>query len=207
MKNLLTVIVLFWHVFTAPALYAQAVPAKGYQLTVAINAYRGQYLYLGYHYGKIKALADSALVKPNGKAVFSGAALLPGGIYFMVSPKKEILYELLLDKQQEFSMAADSARMGQVQFTGSSENIDFQNYTKFVSEKGGALNAQQGLLAKAQNKADSTAIQEKAKVLNTEILSYRSDFIQKKPNSFLATLFAALQEPQVPAAAKQPKGV
>ncbi len=207
MKNRLTVIVLFWHVFTAPALYAQAVPAKGYQLTVAINAYRGQYLYLGYHYGKIKALADSALVKPNGKAVFSGAALLPGGIYFMVSPKKEILYELLLDKQQEFSMAADSARMGQVQFTGSSENIDFQNYTKFVSEKGGALNAQQGLLAKAQNKADSTAIQEKAKVLNTEILSYRSDFIQKKPNSFLATLFAALQEPQVPAAAKQPKGV
>ena len=101
-------------------------------------------------------------------------------------------------------MAADSAKIGQVQFTGSSENIDFQNYTKFVTEKGGALNAQQGLLAKAQNKADSTAILEKTKVLNTDILAYRSDFIQKKPNSFLTTLFAALQEPQVPTAANQP---
>ncbi|ULQ51431.1 DUF5106 domain-containing protein [Flavihumibacter fluvii] len=207
MKNLLIGIIILCNGFAGNQGIAQSASAKGYQLSITINAYKGQFLYLGYHYGKIKALADSAMVKPNGTAVFTGANSLPGGIYFVVSPKKEILYELLIDKEQRFSMAVDSAQIAQVKFIGSKDNIDFQSYTRFVHAKGTAINEQQALLAKAQNKNDSALITGKSRSLNTEILNYRSDFMGKNPNSFLATLFSALQEPQIPPAANHPKGV
>jgi len=65
MKNLLIGMMILWNGIAGNALFSQTAAVKGYQLTISINAYKGQYLYLGYHYGKIKALADSALVKPN----------------------------------------------------------------------------------------------------------------------------------------------
>lgn len=206
MKNLLTGIILLLNACLAMPLAAQTASSSGHQLTLSINAYAGKWIYLGYHYGKIKALADSALVQANGKAVFAGSTPYPGGIYFMVSPKKEILFELLLDKNQRFSMVVDSARPTAVKFAGSPDNIDFQGYTNFVQGKGSALNEQQALLSRATSKADSASITERLRTLNTEILSYRSDYIRKTPNSFLATLFAALQEPQVPAASNHPNG-
>ncbi|MBZ5858798.1 thioredoxin-like domain-containing protein [Flavihumibacter profundi] len=207
MKNQLIGIMILLNGWLINPVMAQSSGNKGYQLTLSINAYPAQYLYLGYHYGKMKALADSALVQPGGRAVFKGPAKLPGGIYFVVSPKKEILFELLLDKEQVFSMTVDSARLSQVQFIGSTDNTDFQAYTRFIQTRGNAISESQQLLLNAKSKADSSRIQEKLRDLNTEILNYRSDFIKKSPGSFLSTLFAALQEPQVPPAEKHPKGV
>ena len=71
---------------------AQTGNATGYEIRVSLNAYQNQYLYLAYHYGKTKALADSAQVQANGTAVFKGTKPLPGGIYIMVSPKKEFYF-------------------------------------------------------------------------------------------------------------------
>lgn len=208
MKNLLTgILLLIISTTLTPNTMAQTAVPGGYQLTISVNAYTNQYIYLGYHYGKIKALADSALVKPGGKAVFSGKTKLPGGIYFLVSPKKEILFELLLDKQQHFSIKADSAHPAEGVFTGSADNTDFQAYTRFVQAKGTAINQAQQDLAKAKTGVDSAALQARIKTLNTEILQYRSEAIQKAPSSLLSTLFAALSEPQVPAAKDQPGGI
>lgn len=182
---------------------AQAPP--GYQLSVGVNAYEKQWLYLGYHYGKIKALADSAMVK-QGKALFSGPKALPGGIYFLVSPKKEILCELLLDKGQQLSIDIDTVHPENAVFKGSPDNIAFQHYTRFVQEKGMAISAAQKALASA-SKADSVKLQQTIRENNTAIQAYRSNTIKSSPGSMLAALFAALAEPVVPVASAHPKGV
>src|SRR4028119_2412280 len=92
-------------VFTCYLTFAQA----GYQISITCKPYKKQYVYLGYYYGKLKALADSALLDENSHATFSNKKKLPGGIYFLVSPRKEILFDLLLDSGQHFSISADTA--------------------------------------------------------------------------------------------------
>ncbi len=184
-------------------LTATAQPKTGHRLTVSVNAYEGQWLYLGYHYGKIKALADSVRVQ-QGVAVFKGPQALPGGIYFVVSPKKEILFELLVDRQQQFSMQADSARPEAVVFTGSADNTAFQAYTRFVQQKGTAIQqAQQKLQSPG---ADTAALQRVIRDNNLAIQQYRAEVIKAQPGGLLSALFAALTEPTVPPASAHPGG-
>ncbi len=206
MKNAFLILLLTVCNFFSPVLMAQSAAEKGYKLTLNTNGYKSQYVYLAYHYGKIKALADSALVNPSGIAIFSGADPLPGGIYFMVSPKKEILFELLLDKDQAFSMKLDTANPSAAQFTNSPLNSDFQAYTRYVNTKGAAISRLQQSLASAKNSNDSTVITTEMRTLNQEIIDYRTSYNKTSSANFLNALFAALQEPVVPPANQHPKG-
>src|SRR5687767_83992 len=117
-------------------LAATILPAQqGYNIPITIKPYKNAYLYLGYHYGKRKALADSAKLDENGKAIFKGTKPLGGGIYFITSPRKEILFELLIDKEQNFSIEADSATIPSgLKFINSKENTLFKDYTLQINK-------------------------------------------------------------------------
>ena len=176
----------------------------GYHISLTLKPYKEGKVYLGYYYGKIRALADSAMLDGNGAAAFAGKEKLPGGVYFIVSPRKAILFELLIDTQQNFSIAADTAKLpGSVTFTGSADNTIFQSYTNFTNTKGSEIVASQKELAGVHSKADSARLREKIKKTNAEIQTYRENIILKYPNSLLTTLFHTLKEPVVPV---QPEG-
>ena len=83
--------------------------SQGYDIHLTLKPFTNAKVYLGYHYGKVKAVADSVILDGNSSGVFKGSTKLAGGIYFIVSPKKEILFELLVDEQQQFSISADTA--------------------------------------------------------------------------------------------------
>src|ERR1700712_5257580 len=87
---------------------AQGFTQTGYSISLTLKPYKAGQVYLGYHYGKLKAVADSAILDHNGSCTFKGKDKLPGGIYFIVSPQKQILFEVLIDEQQHFSIAGDS---------------------------------------------------------------------------------------------------
>src|ERR1700744_881083 len=133
----------------------KAYPQSGYSIRPRLKPYTGGKVYLGYYYGKIRALADSAQLNAGGEAVFSGKDRLTGGGYFVVSPNRAVLFELLLDSNQHFSVAADTTNLpGSVTFTGSSENLVFQGYTQFTAAKGKEITAQQKELGTAHTRAD-----------------------------------------------------
>jgi hypothetical protein len=111
----------------------QAQAQSGYSIHLHLKPYSGGKVYLGYYYGKIKALADSAQLDGNSDGLFSGKDKLPGGVYFIVSPGRSILFELLIDSQQHFSVAADTTNLpASIVFSGSesADNIVFQAYTR-----------------------------------------------------------------------------
>src|SRR5262249_38926234 len=109
----------------------------GYSIHLHLKPYTAGKVYLGYYYGKIKALADSAMLDAGSDGVFSGKERLPGGVYFIVSPSRAILFELLIDSTQHFNVSADTATLpGSVVFTGCPENTVFQAYTRFTASKG-----------------------------------------------------------------------
>src|ERR1700733_13568272 len=177
-------------------IFHQAYSQNGYSIKLSLKPYKNSRVYLGYYYGKIKALADSAMLDDNSTGTFKGPEKLAGGIYFIVSPKKEILFELLIDKEQNFSISADSAKIpDQVQFTGSSENTLFQAYTQFVAKDGKEINSKHSALASSKNREDSAKIIAGIKQLNADIQNYRDDIEKKYGESLLATLFRALKDP------------
>ena len=179
----------------------------GYSIHLHLKPYTGGKIYLGYYYGKIKALADSAQLDGNSDGLFSGKDKLPGGVYFIVSPSRSILFELLIDSQQHFSVAADTTNLpASVVFTGSTDNTVFQAYTRYTAQKGGEMTAAQKELAKTRTRADSSRVRDKMKQLNDEIQKYREDIAARYPTSLLATLFQLLKEPVIPPAAQQPGG-
>src|ERR1700678_3226998 len=91
---------------------------SGYSIRLHLKPYTGGKVYLGYYYGKIKALADSAMLNPNSEGVFTGKEKLPGGVYFVVSPGRTILFEMLMDTLQLFSVFADTTSLpGSLVFT------------------------------------------------------------------------------------------
>ncbi|HEX6427636.1 MAG TPA: thioredoxin-like domain-containing protein [Niastella sp.] len=183
------------------------VAQSGYNIPITLKPYKNAYIYLGYYYGKVKALADSTLLDGNGKGVFAGKEPLPGGIYFVVSPRKEILFELLIDKQQQFSVTADSATLpNNVGFTGSTDNALFHLYTRFTNQMGSDINKTNGEFSSAKNAKDSAKLKARLKLLTDRMQLYRDSMIAKNPASFLTALFQAMKEPVIPPAAKHPGG-
>ncbi len=180
---------------------------QGYEIHLTLKPFTNAKVYLGYHYGKVKAVADSVLLDANSMGVFKGKDKLGGGIYFVVSPKKEILFELLIDQQQNFSIYADSAHLpASIAFTGSPENKTFLEYTAFMGSHGKELNTLQESLKTAKSKTDSAVIKEKIRKLNEEVKTERDEIETKSPNSLLATLLRALKDPVVPPISKLANG-
>lgn len=179
---------------------------NGYAINVTLKPYKNEFVYLGYHYGKIKALADSVKLDANSKGVFKGKEKLQGGIYFIVSPSKQILFELLIDKQQNFSVAADSLAPDKAVFTNSPDNTLFQTYSQTLNKIGSEMNTLRISLSKATSKADSAKIQDQWQKANTQMQQYRNDLEAKNPTSFLAALLRAMKEPKIPDASKMPGG-
>jgi len=179
----------------------------GYNIPITLKPYKNSYIYLGYHYGKKKALADSAKLDANSMGTFKGNKALPGGIYFIVSPRKEILFELLIDKQQHFSIIADSATIpAGLQFKNSPDNTLFQAYTLNINKSGREAAETSQTLAQVTDPAQKERLRNRVQQLNQQILKYRDSIGKKYPASFLTTLFHAMQEPVIPPAAKHPGG-
>jgi Domain of unknown function (DUF5106)/AhpC/TSA family len=173
--------------------------SQGYQIHITLKPFINSKIYLGYHYGKVKAVADSIMLNDKSEGDFKGKDKLPGGIYFIVSPKKEILFELLIDQQQQFSIFADTTRLpASIVFTGSPENTSFLAYTEFMNSHGKQLASLQAQLAKSPTKKDSADLKEKIKRVNDEVKTYREEVQNREPNSLLAALLRALKDPVVP---------
>jgi hypothetical protein len=195
--------VLIFSLFTGIHLFSQS----GYNLAVEIKPYTNSYVYLGYYYGNVRALADSALLDKNSKGVFKGTEPLAGGIYFIVSPSKQILFELLIDKDQQFSISADTTKLPfGVTFNGSAENLQFQQYSSYAGSTGQKINELNLKMAAAKTKKDSLALNNQIRTLTGSLQHFRDSIAKKYPESFLTALFNAMNEPKIPRASEQPGG-
>ncbi len=162
---------------------------SGYQITATVAPFSNTQLYLGSYYGKYKTLTDSAITDAQGKAVFKGAKKLDKGIYFLVSPEKTILFEVLMDDKQHFSIDADTSNVDKVVFTGSEDNTSFQNYTRFLSEHVPQITALKTSLQSAKTRADSAKIEAQLQQQDAQLTSYRQNIMEKDPTSMLGFVF------------------
>ena len=100
--------------------------SNNYEIKVTLKPFKDQYIYLGHYFGKQYPIVDSAKLDVNSQAVFKGNKKLQGGIYLVGYPNKAGFFEILVDKQQSFSVIADTANLKNgVQFINSPDKYTF----------------------------------------------------------------------------------
>lgn len=197
----------FTWLFIAYVLLAHTLSAqKGYKIELTIKPYQNQWVYLAYYYGGIKGLADSTFLDANSRGVFAGAAPMHEGVYIMASPNKTILFEMLVAKDQEFSVFMDTLQPdASLSFTGSEENNLFVSYTKYLGPKAAAIEAARKKMEAATDVKEKEALQKDIQKNADDINKFRLDIISQHPESMLALLFKTMQEAPLPAKYQNPK--
>ncbi|MEO9071129.1 MAG: redoxin domain-containing protein [Ginsengibacter sp.] len=172
--------------------------SQGYKVTLETPDYNSGLTYLTYYYGKSMNIQDSAIVNSKGVAIFEGKEKLTPGVYSIVFPGKNKLYDFLVDKDQIITIKADTTDLiHKTEVTGSPENVLFQQYQKYVASKGIFLQKELEEYKSSTTKADSSLHENKYKELNGELNEYRDKMIKEHPESMLAALLTSMKEPKV----------
>lgn len=198
MKKILLSVSLFIS-FTA---FAQ----NAYEIKVTFGPFKKQFIYLGHYFGKQYPIIDSVMLNDKSEAVFKGSAKLPGGIYLVGYPNKAGFFEILVDKQQRFSVIADTATLRNgIQFLNSPDNVLFNGYQQYMSAKGRDIAAARQQLAAAKNAKDSVHWNEELSKSDKMVQNHREDIIKKNPGNILSALLIAMREPVIPDKLNDPK--
>lgn len=189
--------------FLFSVLAAQA--QNGYEITVTLKPYKDQYIYLGHYFGKTYPIIDSVKVDQQSTGVFKGKQPLQGGIYLIGFPNKAGFFEILVDKQQRFSIMADSATLPNgITYVNSPDNELFASYQRLVNEQGMRINMVRESLKTATSKADSTRLTDSLTALDVSLRNSRDQLIVQHKETFLATLLQAMREPVLPTQLQKP---
>lgn len=186
--------------------FSAAIAQTGYEIKVTFKPFKKQYIYLGHYFGKSYPIIDSAMLNDKSEAVFKGNKKLQGGIYLIGYPGKSGFFEMLVDKQQRFSVIADTATIKTgIKFLNSPDNVLFSSYQQHMAAKGKEIAAAQEQLKKATTKNDSASITNTLIKLDKEVTNYREGIIKKDPKNILSTLLTAMREPILTGRLKEPK--
>ncbi len=179
---------------------------EGYEIKVSFKPFKNQYIYLGHYFGKTYPIIDSAKLNENSDAIFKGPKKLPGGIYLIGYPEKKGFFEILVDKQQKFSVFADTNTIKNgIKFQNSADNDLFAAYQKQMADKGKLMNSLQLQLKSATTKADSTKAINNITKHDKEVAAYRESIIKANPDNILSKLLVSMKEPELTGNLKEPK--
>jgi thiol-disulfide isomerase/thioredoxin len=174
--------------------------AQGYQITLQSPQYKSGIAYFTYYMGSNLNIADSAAVSNTGMAIFKGKQKLPGGIYAIVFPDKNLRTDFLIDKEQKITVKADTTDLvNKTTVTGSPANLLYVQYQKYVAKKGKQLQDERMAYMSSKTKQDSLTHEKNYNLYNTELNTYRDGIIKNQPASMMAALLKAMREPAVPA--------
>ncbi|HMK26283.1 MAG TPA: thioredoxin-like domain-containing protein [Chitinophagaceae bacterium] len=183
------------------AVFAQT----GYEIKVTFKPFKNQYIYLGHYFGKSYPIIDSVMLNDKSEAVFRGTQKLQGGIYLVGYPNKTGFFEILIDKQQNFSVMADTATISKgVKFINSPDNSLFTTYQQHMSTSGKEILHAQEEFKTATTAKDSAHWKEELIRLDKDVTNYREEMIKKDPSGFLSTLLITMREPQLTGRLKDP---
>lgn len=183
---------------------------NNFELRITFRPFKNQYIYLGYHLGRQKPIIDSILLDANSSGVFKANKKLEKGIYLVGYPGKTGYFEIVIDKEQQFSVWADTADiLGKMKFENSPDNVLFNEYQKFASVKGRELEQLKQQLSAAKEAANTEAVTKYTKAIaaaSKGLDEYRNNLIKQHPSATIAVLLTAMKDPEVPPADKHPGG-
>lgn len=172
--------------------------AQGHHIQITLKPYQDTKIYLGTNYGNAKTLVDSCILNSKSEGNFSSKQKLTPGIYFVVSPKMSILFDLLVDEKQQFKIVADTLDLKTITITGSKDNELFQSYSKSINDLFVQLNGIEQNFNTATSAKDSARFKEVYINKDKEIKQKRKAFMATYPNSMMGFLLNTMEVPEAP---------
>jgi thiol-disulfide isomerase/thioredoxin len=181
----------------------QSIARQGYHIRLKIPGVKDSVVYLAHYYGKpLPSIykRDSARFDKNGAAEFNSKdSTFVGGIYMMLLSDRKTYFEFLINNGDDISITADLAKLPEgLTFKNSPENEHFQAYVDFLNGYSKKQQAFQKQYSEAKTAADSAAVRKSASASAKDLTNYRHEYVKNNPKTLLATIFRALDVPQVP---------
>lgn len=174
-----------------------AVTPDAYEIKVKFKSLRNQECYLGFEFGTQKYISDTAKIDDKGVAIFKGNKPLDGGIYLIITEKKDF-FEFILNESKVYIETDTGDFVKNAKVITSEENKVFFSYISYMQE-----NYTQKLEIEKNIKAykettDSVKIKplkEKLNLLDTASKNYREALKKNNPSLFFIKVLKTLDEP------------
>lgn len=191
MKYLLGLIV-----FILVGINSQAKDA--YKINVKLTNSSDTSLLLVSYYGNTNQIVDTAFLN-KGVYTFSGDEPLKGGIYLVVFQNKQY-FEMVVDKEQHFSMSTDPTNpVDKMEIKNSQDNIAFYTYMKQVGEFGKKDQELSKQYKEAEGNSKKQAeLKKEISEVNEKVKAIKLAFIKDHQGSLFAKILQASEEPEVP---------
>ena len=180
---------------------------ENYEITIQLKGLKGGKCMLGNYFGDKQYIQDSCFLDASGKGTFKKTKVLPGGIYLVVLPSKKY-FEIILDKDQQFSLETDTVNLIEsMKVKGSDDNSLFYKYLIFIE---GEQKKVEPLRVRYQDKSTSQdsakAIYARIDKIDAEVKNYKITYMKEHATTFLAQVFKASEEPEIPETPKLANG-
>jgi len=172
---------------------------KGYDIKIKIDNYDAQSVMLVTYYGKSNKIIDTAFIKTKGVFEFKGDEPLIGGMYLVVL-KNKTYFEILVDKDQHFSLETDANDLiNKMKVTGSKDNTDFYKLMIYMNK----LQAKRAPLEKEYKAAEGDEakqkeIEKKLRAIGKEADDYKIKYMEDNPDALFSIILKASKEPEIP---------
>ena len=171
----------------------------GHAIQVSLKPYQNTKIYIGTNYGNNRVLADSCVLNEKSEGILKGPQKLTPGIYFLVNPKYNILFDFIVDDAQNFKIVADTNNLTNYSIIGSVENDLFKEYSIAVNKIGGELTAIENKFKTSTTAADSALYRTQYISKDKELKEQRTSFMKAHPKSMMSYLLNVMQRPEAPA--------
>jgi thiol-disulfide isomerase/thioredoxin len=171
----------------------------GLQLKVHVKGLTGGECLLANHYGDKQFIQDTAKVDMNGWMTFQDSTM-PGGIYLVVLPSKKY-FEVVLTDQQKFTVETDTTDMVKnMKITGNKENQYFYEYLNYMADQQKKIEPVQNLIKVTHSKDSLAKLQKQVSEVDSIVKNYKRAYYKTKhPETFMAEVLSAMDEPdQIP---------
>lgn len=174
----------------------------GYSLKLNVKNYSDTVAFLAYRYGDQQYLQDTVATTPGKPIHFEGKEELPGGVYTLISARKSFMFEFLVDQgEQNFTINSDTAKLTQLEFKGTPQNIAFDEYRVWVQQKGSKMAAMNKRIATLEKDSEEyKAAKAEVDALNKEVTAYQDKLIKKFDGKLVAYILKAQRDIVIPEA-------
>jgi thiol-disulfide isomerase/thioredoxin len=181
--------------------------AQGYQIKVTVHGVpKDSMCRLANYFGDKQYLQDSALADSRSTVIFQGEHPLPGGIYLFVLPDHKY-FEMVIDKEQNFSMDTDTADyVKNMKVKDSKDNFLFYEYLNFIGKKTKEMEPLKAEYDQAKSDKAKKEIQKKMDEVNKAVVDMKTKFMTDNPDAFMTKVFKTSQEVEVPDPPKNADG-
>lgn len=185
-------LLIFGMMFLASSIEARS----GYQIELKLENFKEQEVIFASYYGGSNQVVDTFTINKKGTFILKGAEPLKGGAYLVILPPENKFFELIIDKEQVFSLTCDVEDPTKtMKVKGSEENRLFYEYLNFISGKQKVAKKINEDFKLAKTDGEKEKLNKKRDILDDEVTEYFDGIISKYPHNIISIVINAAKPP------------